>query len=177
MKIPFVCKSESFVSLSLWKLIHVIPNFDIMRCDFQRCTTSSCYIANQFSYQDKRKKILIRRSLFFFFFFSGLLKCIRMKDNEGNINSKILILLLFFSFEDVYRARVEFVHDCIGSIQDCICFERKKKQTNGCHRAFTHIEQWVLSRRSFQYSKPLFHDGIISSFFLEKCLPLRKMRA
>lgn len=116
-----------------------------MRCDFQRCTTSSCYIANQFSYQDKRKKILIRRSLFFFFFFSGLLKCIRMKDNEGNINSKILILLLFFSFEDVYRARVEFVHDCIGSIQDCICFERKKKQTNGCHRAFTHIEQWVLS--------------------------------
>lgn len=103
MKIPFVCKSESFVSLSLWKLIHVIPNFDIMRCDFQRCTTSSCYIANQFSYQDNRKKILIRRSLFFFFFFSGLLKCIRMKDNEGNINSKILILLLFFSFEDELR--------------------------------------------------------------------------
>lgn len=73
MEIPFVCKSESFVSLSLWKLIHVIPNFDIMRMyRFQR-------------YMFEFRQAILHTSFY-----------IKIVYQEGDINSKILILLLLF---------------------------------------------------------------------------------
>lgn len=65
-------------------------------------------------------------------------------------------------------------------------FEREKKEkTNGCHRAFTHIEQrWVLSRKVLSIFKTIVRNPewyycikiSASSYpiFLEKCLPFVK---
>lgn len=141
----------------------MIQNFDITPCivsrDIRVYSTSSCYyIAYQFSYIK---------------FWD--------QDNEGNINSKILTFILLFIFSNR-----EFVHDCVNKIEFVPRFEREKKEkTNGCHRAFTHIEQrWVLSRKVLSIFKTIVRNPewyycikiSASSYpiFLEKCLPFVK---